>query len=84
VVSLPDISSDVITQCLHIQEYVDAEQCHTYPSENFIQTVGTSVTLLETVMAEMAHLSSVEQHVRAAIMNRVDWMFLGSVYSKTG
>jgi hypothetical protein len=42
-----------------------------------VETVGTAVTLMECMMAEMAHLSSVEQHITAAIKNSIDfeWMW---------
>jgi hypothetical protein len=43
-----------------------------------VETVGTSVTLLETVMAEVAHLNSLEQHITAAIKNSVDFDWIRS------
>jgi hypothetical protein len=36
------------------------------------RTVGTAVTLMESMMAEVAHLSLVEQHIMAAIKNSID------------
>jgi hypothetical protein len=46
--------------------------CHlkspTWPSEKLVETLGTSVTLLETIMAVVAHLNSVD--ITAAIKNR--------------
>jgi hypothetical protein len=35
-------------------------------------SVGAAVTLLESMMAEVAHLNSVEQHITAAIKNSID------------
>jgi hypothetical protein len=60
---------------IYFKEYSDTEQSLTYP-EKLMDTVGTAVTLMECVMAEVAHLSSVEQHIAAAIKNRSDleWM----------
>jgi hypothetical protein len=42
-----------------------------------METVGTAATLMESMMAEVAHLSSVEQHIIAAIKNSIDfeWMW---------
>jgi hypothetical protein len=45
---------------IYFKEYGDTEQTLTYPSEKLVETVGTSVTLLETMMAEVFHLNSVE------------------------
>jgi hypothetical protein len=47
---------------VYFKEYGGTEQSHTYP-EKLVQTVGTLVTLLQTIMAEVAHLSSVKQHI---------------------
>jgi hypothetical protein len=45
----------------------------TYPSEKLMDTVGTAVTLMECMMAEVAHLNLVEQHITAAIKNSIDF-----------
>jgi hypothetical protein len=50
----------------------------TYPSEKLVETVGTSVTLLEKMMSEVAHWNSVEQHITAAIKNSVDFGWIKS------
>jgi hypothetical protein len=62
---------------IYFEEYSDTEQPHTYPSEKLVETVGTAVTLMECMMAEVAHFSSVEQHITAAIKNSIDfeWMW---------
>jgi hypothetical protein len=38
-----------------------------------VETVVTAVTLMKSMMAEVAHLSSVEQHITAAIKNSIDF-----------
>jgi hypothetical protein len=65
---------------IYFKEYSDTEQSLTYPSEKMVETVGTSVTLLETMMAEVAHLNSVEQYITTAIKNSVDFDCLAAPY----
>jgi hypothetical protein len=55
------------------KEYSDTVHCLTYPSEKLMESVGTSVTLMESVMVEMAHLNSAEQNMAAAIKNSIDF-----------
>jgi hypothetical protein len=47
-----------------------------YSSEKLVEAVGTIVTLLENVMADLAHFISVQQHITAAIKTSVyfDWI----------
>jgi hypothetical protein len=45
---------------IYFKEYCDTEQSLTYPSGKLVETAGTSVTLMESTMAEGAHLNSVE------------------------
>jgi hypothetical protein len=54
------------------KEYSHTEQSLTYPSE-LVETVGTAVNLMECMMAEVAHLNSVGQHITAAIKNSIDF-----------
>jgi hypothetical protein len=42
---------------IYFREYSDREQSLTYP-EKLVETVGTSVTLLESMMADVANLNS--------------------------
>jgi hypothetical protein len=84
------VSCDACTACLtsqvmlstnafiYFKEYSDTEQSLTYPSEKLVETVGTSITLLETMMAEVAHFSSAEQHITTAIKNDVDFDWIRS------
>jgi hypothetical protein len=66
------VSGKDINQCHHIfQGYSDTEQPLTSSSEKFVETVGTSVTLLETVMAEVAHLNSAEHSMSQLPLRRV-------------
>jgi hypothetical protein len=53
------------------------EQSLTYPSEKLVETVGTAVTRMESVMARGAHLGSVEQHITAAIRTALTLNGLG-------
>jgi hypothetical protein len=43
------------------------------PSEKLVKALGTLVTLMEHMMAEVAPLSSVEQQITVAIKNRIDF-----------
>jgi hypothetical protein len=56
---------------MYLKEYTDIKQSLTFHSEKF-------VTLLENMMAEVAHLSSVKQHITAAIKNTVDFDWIRS------
>jgi hypothetical protein len=47
---------------IYFKEYSDTEQSVTYP-EKLVETVSTSVTLLKTMMVELAYLNSLEHHV---------------------
>jgi ABC-type ATPase with predicted acetyltransferase domain len=74
---LHDVSCDARKTCLtsevllrtsvfiYFKEHSDTEQSLTCPSE----TVGAAVTVMESMMAEMAYLNSVEQNITAAILN---------------
>jgi hypothetical protein len=63
---------------VYFKEYSDTKQSLTYPSEKLVETLGTCITLLENMMAEVAHLSSVEQRVTAAIKKSVDFDWIRS------
>jgi hypothetical protein len=52
VVLLPD-------RCFMVSAVSDTEQSLTYPSEKLVETAGGAVTLMESMMAEVAHLNSV-------------------------
>jgi hypothetical protein len=38
-----------------------------------VEPVGTAVTLMKSMMAEVVQLCSVEQHITAAIKNNIDF-----------
>ena len=40
------------TVIIYFEEYSDTEQSLTYPSEKLVETIGTAVTLKESMMAE--------------------------------
>jgi hypothetical protein len=61
---------------IYFKEYSDTEQSLTYPSEKLVETVGAAVTLMESMMAEVAHLNSVEQHITATINNSIDFEWI--------
>jgi hypothetical protein len=68
------IWSAATNQCLHIfKEYSDKEQSLTYSFEKLIEAVGAAVTLMESMMTEVGHLNSVEQHITAVIKNSNDF-----------
>jgi hypothetical protein len=48
----------------------------TYPSEKLVETVGAAVTLMESMMAEVGHFNSEEQHIIAAIKNSIDFEWI--------
>jgi len=58
---------------IYFKEYGDDKQCPTYPSERLVETVSTSVTVLDGMMAEVAHTYSVEEKITPAIKNTVDF-----------
>jgi hypothetical protein len=60
---------------IYFKEYSDTEQSLTCP-EKLVGTVGTAVTLVESVMAEVALLNSVEQHITAAIKHNIDFEWI--------
>jgi hypothetical protein len=62
----------------YISEYKDHEQSLTYPDERLVETVSSSVTVLEKMMAEVAHACSVEEKITAAIKNTVDFGWIRS------
>ncbi|PNF15720.1 hypothetical protein B7P43_G12478 [Cryptotermes secundus] len=61
---------------IYFKECSDTEQSLTYPSEKLVETVGTAVTLMESIMTEAAHLNSVEQHITTAIKSTVDFEWI--------
>jgi hypothetical protein len=63
---------------IYFKEYSYTEQSLTYPSEKLVETVGTSVNLLEVMKAEVAHLNTVEQYITTAIKNSVDFDWIRS------
>jgi hypothetical protein len=63
------LTSQVISASVFIyfKECSDAEQVSTYLPEKLIETVDTSVSLMESMTAEVAHSNSVEQYITTAI-----------------
>jgi len=63
---------------IYFKEYKDNERSLTYPSERLVETVNASVTVLEGMMAEVAHTYSVEEKITAAIKTTVDFGWIES------
>jgi hypothetical protein len=42
-------------------------QSFTYPSEKLAETIGNTITMLETMIKKVTLLNAVEQHVTATI-----------------
>jgi len=67
---------------IYFKEYEEDKQLLTYPSEKLVETVGASISLLESKMAKVAHMGSVEEKMTVAIketsrfwMDWVIWLF---------
>jgi hypothetical protein len=45
---------------IYFKEYSDTEQSLIYTSQKLVKTDGTAVTLMESMMAEVAHLNSIQ------------------------
>jgi hypothetical protein len=60
------------------KEYKDEEESLTYPSERLIETLSSSITVLEGMMTEVAHSHSVEEKITAAIKNTIDFGWIQS------
>ena len=63
---------------IYFKEYKDNEQSLTYPSERLVETVSASVSVLDGMMADVAHTHSVEEKITAAIKNTVDFGWIQS------
>jgi hypothetical protein len=61
---------------IYFKEYSYREQSVIYPSEKVVETFGIAVTLMESVIAEVAHLNSVEQHITSSIKNIIDFKLI--------
>jgi hypothetical protein len=63
---------------IYFKEYRDDKQSLTHPSERIVETVSASVTVLEGMMAEVAHTYSVDEEITAAIKKTVDFGWIRS------
>jgi hypothetical protein len=61
---------------IYFKEYSDTEQSLICLSEKLVDTVGAAVTLMESMMTEVAHLNSVAQHITAANKNSIDFEWI--------
>ena len=62
----------------YFKEYDDDEQSLTCPPERLVETVNASVTVLDGMMADVAHTHSVEEKITAAIKNTIDLRWIQS------
>jgi len=63
---------------IYFKEYKEDKQFLTYPSKKLVETVGASVSLLESKMAKVAHMGSVEEKMTVVIKETVDFGWIGS------
>ena len=63
---------------IHFKEYKEDKQLLTYLSEKMVETVGASIYLLESKMAKVANMGSVEGKMTVAIKETVDFGCIGS------
>jgi len=63
---------------IYFKKYEKDKQLLTYPSEKLVETVGASISLLESKMAKVAHMGSVEEKMTVAIKETVDFGWTGS------
>jgi hypothetical protein len=63
---------------IYFKEYGEDKQFLTYPSEKTVETVGASISLLESKMAKVAHMGSVEERMTVAIKEILDFEWTGS------
>jgi hypothetical protein len=63
---------------LYFKEYEDGRQSLTYSSEKLVETVGASLSLLESMMANVAHMGSVEEKITVNIKQTIDFGWIES------
>ena len=63
---------------IYFKEYEEDKQFLAYPSEKLVETVGSSISLLESMIAKVAHMGSVEEKMTVAIKEAVDCGWIGS------
>ena len=86
VVSLPDTtcripSDDCLTSpmvlatnaFIYFKQYEEDKQFLTYPSAKLVETVNGSVTVLESKMAQVAHMGSDEEMITVTIHEVFDF-----------
>jgi hypothetical protein len=65
---------------IYFKEYNDMKQSPTFPYKKLDETVGVSVPPPKNTVADLAHLSSIIQHVTATIKNCFDFDQITSTY----
>jgi hypothetical protein len=73
--SLCQLSLLWISVFIYLKEYSDTEEFLTYPSEKLVEAVA-AVTVIESMMAEVAHLNSLEQLITSVIKSSIDFEWI--------
>jgi hypothetical protein len=63
---------------LHFRGHEEEEQSLTNPSERVVQTVSSSITLLDGAMRNVAHPDSLNEKITFSVKNMVDFEWIRS------
>jgi hypothetical protein len=69
---IPEVPSSTDVY-IGFEGYSSTVQSLIFPTEKLVSTVGSAVTVLESLMSEVGHFKSVELHVANAIRTSVDF-----------
>ena len=63
---------------MYFKEYEEDKHFLTYPSQKLLETAGASVSVLESKMAQVAHMGSVEENMTVVFKETIDFGWIGS------
>jgi hypothetical protein len=63
---------------IYFKENGEDKEFLTYPSEKLVETVSASISLLDSKMAKVAHMGSVEEKMTVAIRETFNFGWTGS------
>jgi hypothetical protein len=63
---------------IYFREYKEKEQSLTHPSERLVQSVSSSITLLDGMMAQITDSDSLEEKITAAFKGTFDFEWIRS------
>ena len=63
---------------MYFEEYQEDKQFLAYRYEKLVETVGASISVLESKIAKVPHMGSVEEKITFAIKEIVDFRWIGS------